>query len=571
MVMFIVTGVLSPEEGFSGFIHPATITIACMLVIGSAVFKSGIIDGLSRSIIKLAKIHYVVALIVFCIVTAVFSAFINDTAVVAIMIPMAMLICKETGINPSKLLIPISFAACFGGSATLIGTGTNILITSYAQKSGLDSFGMFEFSKAALVLAGVGFTYMFFVAPFLLPKRINNFGEKMIQKAEKYTAEITLKAGCPDIGKELGSSRLVNEFNVQVLTVIRENNFLYNLSSYFKFKENDVLKILTSPDKLLTLQQSDAYLIHGDNAINELIESEPSEDEEKTTNPENAKYIYEILIPVGSKLAGKSLKELHFRNSYRSSVLAIRHRGTTILENINQLKIREGDMLLIYSSEVALNSLTKQRLAFVISHYEKKIFDYRKAIPTLLITIGVIAAAALNLTSILMSALIGCLLLVTSSILKAQEVYEAIEWKVIFMVAGVLSMGMALEKTGGSVLISNIIYSYLGELGPRITLSLVFLISVLSTNIISGKATAALMAPIVISLSSSMQVSERPFLVAVMFACALTFMTPMSNSTNTMVYAPGNYKYTDYLKIGTPLNIIIWITASLIIPIFFPF
>lgn len=197
--------------------------------------------------------------------------------------------------------------------------------------------------------------------------------------------------------------------------------------------------------------------------------------------------------------------------------------------------------------------------------------DYKKAIPALLIVIGVVSAAALNITSILISAMIGSLLLITLTILKPQEAYEAIEWKVIFMMAGVLSMGKALEKTGGSEIISQYIFESLGGLDPRWTLSLIFLITFLSTNVLSSKAAAALMTPIVISLAGAMQVSERPFLIGVMFACSLTFMTPVSYPVNTMVYAPGNYRFRDFLKFGTPLNFIVWVAASFLIPIFFPF
>lgn len=170
-----------------------------------------------------------------------------------------------------------------------------------------------------------------------------------------------------------------------------------------------------------------------------------------------------------------------------------------------------------------------------------------------------------------MSSMIGCLVLVTTSIVKPKEAYESTEWKVIFMLAGVVSMGTALEKTGGAKLISSFAFNNLGDYDPRITLSLIFLITFVSTNILSSKATAALMVPIVLSLSTAMQISEKPFLIAVMFACSLTFMTPVSYPTNTMVYSPGNYKFNDFLKVGTPLNIIIWIAASLIIPYFFPF
>ncbi|HEY9082373.1 MAG TPA: SLC13 family permease [Vicingaceae bacterium] len=572
MAMFIVSGVLSPEEGFSGFIHPATLTLGCMFVISAAIFKSGIIDGLSNKIIKLAKIHYIVALMVFTFVTGLFSAFVNDTAVVAIMIPMALLVCKETGINPSKLLIPISFAACFGGACTLVGTGTNILISSYAQKSGLAEFNMFELTPLALILAAIGFLYMFIIAPMLLPKRNKNNDTTLIQQAEKYMAEIILTDSCPDINKKLIETKLVVDYKIQLLTVIRGTTRIRDCSSEFVLEKNDILNVVISPENLINLKDTKGYSIQGDKLReNEAEEIDISPTESTKDIPDNQRKIYEVLIPIGSSLSSKSLKELRFRDVYRSSVLAIRQRNEMIMQNISELKLKEGDMLLIYSSEKDIARLTAQHAVFMLSNYEKQKVNYKKAIPALLIAIGVIGAASLNITSILMSAMIGCLLLVTTSILKPQEAYEAINWKVIFMIAGVLSMGNALESSGGSTLISGYIFDVMGDLDKRITIGLVFLITFLSTNIISGKATAGLMTPIVISLASALQISERPLLIAVMLACALTFMTPIANPTNTMVYAPGKYKFNDYLKVGTPLNIIIWIAATFLIPLFFPF
>lgn len=572
MAMFIVTGVLSPEEGFSGFIHPATVTLGCMFVISAAIFKSGIIDGLSNKIIKLAKIHYIVALIVFTLVTTLFSAFINDTAVVAIMIPLALLVCKETGINPSKLLIPISFAACFGGACTLIGTGTNILISSYAQKSGLPKFNMFELTPIALTLAAIGFTYMFLIAPSLLPKRNKNNDATLIQQAEKYMAEIILNELSPDINKKISETKLVVDYKIQLLTVIRGSTRIRDCSSDFILEKNDVLKVVISPENLIKLKDTKGYIIQGDKLKeNEANEIDISPTESTKGVPDNQRKIYEVLIPVGSRLASKSLKQLRFRDVYRSSVLAIRQRNEMIMQNLSELKLKEGDMLLVYSTEKDIARLTAQHAVFMLSNYEKQQVNYKKAIPALLIAIGVIGAASLNLTSILMSAMIGCLLLITTSILKPQEAYEAINWKVIFMIAGVLSMGNALESSGASTLISSFVFDIMGDLDKRVTLGLVFLITFLSTNIISGKATAALMTPIVISLAAALQISERPLLVALMLACALTFMTPIANPTNTMVYTPGNYRFNDYLKVGAPLNIIIWIAATFLIPLFFPF
>lgn len=564
MAMFIITGVLGPEEGFSGFIHPATIVLGCMFVISAAIFRTGIIDGLSSILVKLAKIHYLMALVVFCLTTALFSAFVNDAAIVAIMIPMALLVCKETNINPSKLLIPISFAACFGGACTLIGTGTNILISSYAEKSGLASFGMFEFSKAALVLAAIGFVYLFFVAPFLLPKREDdNTDTSLQQEAEKYTAEISLLKGNLDINKEVSKSKLTTDFKAQILFIIRDNQEINQVLPETLLKENDILKVLITPENLTKLKDEKGFSINGDVVLNNIYKTEE--------NLLETRHLYEVLLPIGSELANKSLKNLNFRNVYNSSVLAIRHRSENVSKNLNEVLLKEGDMLLTYSTEKSLEKLVSNQDLLILTNYKKKTVNYKKAIPALLIAVAVVVAAALNLTSILMSGMIGCLLLVTTSILKPEEAYQAIDWKVIFMMAGVLSMGKALEKTGGSDIISQFVFNTMGGLDARITLSLVFLVTFLSTNVLSSRASAALMTPIVISLASAMQVSERPFLVAVMFACAFTFMTPMCNPTNTMVYVPGNYKFNDYLKVGTPLNIIIWITASFIIPLFFPF
>lgn len=557
MSLFIVSGVLAPEEGFSGFNHPATLTLGCMFVVSAAIFKTGLIEGLSTQILRVSKIHYLAALGCFCLLSASLSAFINDSAVVALLIPMALLVCRETGISPARLLIPISFAALFGGTCTLIGTSTNILVSSYAEKSGLAPFGMFEFSLAALCLLGIGLLYLLVAGPLLLPERENINEGNMIRAAEKYIAEITLLSDSPDVHKRISQSKLFKDFQVQVLAITREEQQIFELNGDTILRDNDQLKIQISPQALSRLRQVRGYELRGDRPTHLEVTAE--------------RQIYEVLIPSGSDLSGTSLGELHFRNIYHASVLAIRHRDETIVQNLSDVVLKDGDMLLLYAGKEDIYNLTSRKLLISHSKYKAKQVDYRRAIPALLIAVGVVTAAALNLTTILISGMVGSLLLVTTSILKPKEAYQAIDWKVIFMMAGVLSMGKALEKTGGSTLISDYISLLMGGQDPRIILSLIFLISFLSTNILSSKATAALMTPIVISLSADLGISERPFLVAVMFACSLTFMTPVSYPTNTMVYAPGNYKFRDFLAFGTPLNVLIWIAASFILPWFFPF
>ncbi|ADF53955.1 MAG: SLC13 family permease [Zunongwangia sp.] len=563
MALFIVSGVLSPEEGFSGFNHPATITLGCMFVVSAAIFKSGIIDSFSDKIIRIAKINYVFALMIFCFSAALFSAFINDTAVVAILIPMALLVCRETGINPSRLLIPISFSALFGGTCTLIGTSTNILVSGIAKKSGLEPFNMFEFTLPALCLLAIGLTYLIMVGPWLLPKRAGAHESGLTKEAQNYLAEVVLGKDSTDVDHAIVQSKLVSQYGAQILSIKRNHHRMYEINGDTILRAEDSMKILIDPQHLSQLMDKGGYTLIGDKT--NLLESENKKDNK------DEKTIYEVMIPYGSPLAERSLRQLNFRNIYYASVLALRHRKEIITQDFSNVVLKEGDMLLLYAAQKDIQALTSRKLMVVLSNYQAKKINYKKAIPALLITLGVVLSAALNLTSILISAMVGSLLLVTTSILKPKEAYDAIEWKVIFMMAGVLSMGKALEKTGGSELISQFIFEQIGDLNPSIILSLVFLITFLSTNILSSKAAAALMAPIVISLAGALQLSEKPFLIGVMFACSLTFMTPVSYPTNTMVYGAGNYKFNDFLKFGTPLNFIIWIAASFIIPVFFPF
>lgn len=558
MALFIVSGVLSPEEGFSGFNHPATLTLACMFVVSAGVFKSGILYGLSDTIIKLAKIHYSIALITFCFISAIFSAFINDSAVVALLLPIALTVCRETNISPSKLLMPISFAALFGGTCTLIGTSTNILISSYAEKYGLEPFGMFEFSTAALCLLVIGFLYLFFVAPFLLPKETSDTDE-LTKEAEKYITELKVEENCPDINKTIINSKLIKDYKVQILSINRANETVFDIGPSTSIQLNDVLKIMVPLEVLNKLRDIKGYKVKGEKL------------EELPKDHEIEKSVYEVIIPFGSNLTIGSLKSLNFRWQYNISVLAIRQRGAMLFNKLSEVKLTEGDMMLLLGSKADLDQMVNENLVVLLSEHKKRKTNYKKAIPALIIAVGVVLAATLNITSILISSMVGALLLVTTSTLKPKEAYEAVEWKVIFMMAGVLSMGTALEKTGGAKKIAIFIQETLGNYDAHITLAMLFLITFLSTNVLSSKATAALMAPIVISLSKAMEVSDRPFLIAVMFACSLTFMTPVSYPTNTMVYAPGNYKFSDFLKVGTPLNLIIWISASFIIPYFFPF
>lgn len=578
MVSFIVTGVLTPEEGFSGFIHPATIILGCLFVLSAAILKTNILDSLSDRIVKIAKRNKMSALVVFCTVTAFFSAFVSDAATIAIMIPLATYVSKEADIKISKLLIPISFAACFGGSITLIGTSSNILVSAYVQDKGMDGFSMFEFSIPGLILLSIGFAYIFFIQPYLLPRKRGGSSDSLTETAEKYFTEIKIREDSEDIGCKVNETRLKSKYDVNILNIKRGDEIFNKISSNLTIKEGDILRVLITSKHLIDIKSDEDYEIDWgrnfkfEDGIQEDEEVSESDDESKEQETLiEKKKIFEVMVPYGSKLNSKSFENLNLLTNYNVSILAIRHRGDTVMDDLDDFKLKEGDMLLLFGTEQSVQNLKTENMITVASKYDKQKTDTTKAIIAIAIFLGVILSAALDFTSILMSGLVGALLVIITSVLKPSEAYEAINWKVIFMIAGVLSMSMALEKTGGSDVISNFIFTYFGNFSPYLVLSLFFLATSLMTNVISNRATAALMTPIAISLAGMLEVDVKPLLVAIIFACAHTFMTPLSNPTNAMVYSPGNYKFVDFIKAGAPLNFIIWIAASFLIPLFFPF
>ncbi len=556
MIALMAAGILTPQEGFAGFNNPATLTVGAMFVISAAVFKSGIMNTVSRILTRAGRRNFTICLLFIMLISGGLSAFINDTAVVALLMPVVIQVAKDANVSPSKLLMPLSFGALLGGLCTLIGTSTNILVSGIAEKQGLPAFGMFEMAPAGIFFLAAGTIYIVVVGQFIIPSRKANIDPADDFEMGKYLAEIILLPNSKSAGKTIETCPLTQDLDIEILRVTREDGSVEYPMLYTLLRPGDRLKVRCNIDRLKQLAVREGIQVKGD------------------TLRETAKNLalYETLVTPDSEFIDKSLSELQFKQTYSgASVLAIRSHGDVIHEKIAHTILKSGDILLIRSEKHVIRALRQSKNLLILSEFEQKKTNYLKVFATLSIVFSTMAVAALGYMPIVLSAAVGIILLIILGLVKPEEAYKAIEWKVIFMLAGVLSMGAALEKTGAAKLLGQTINDTIGSYGPLAVLSVFFVITSLLTNFMSNNATAALLAPIAIVTAEGMDVSSRPFLMAVAFAASMSFMTPIGYQTNTMIYGPGNYKFRDYLLVGTPLNILVWILAMLLLPKIYPF
>ncbi|MBB6328015.1 di/tricarboxylate transporter [Algoriphagus iocasae] len=560
MVLFLLTGILDVKEGLAGFSNSATLTVAAMFVLSAAIFSTGILESFSYRLSKQAEKSEFRLMLSLMVSSGVLSAFISDTAVVALLMPAVIQLAKKNQIAPSKLLMPLSFGALMGGVCTLLGTSTNILVSGIAERAGLPGFGIFEMSLMGLVFLGAGIVYMLFVGRFLLPNRKSKalFGENM--ELGNYLSEMIIEDDFSQLEEPVSKQKLFNKLPVNPLQIIREDGRKVRVYQNTPIQIGDLIRFSTDKETLEKLKTYQGIQLKAELAWNEeLVIGE----EER---------LYEAVVTPSSFLIKKSIKELNFKELFNQVlVIGIRHRKGMLDTLLTKTRLASGDILLLRGTEESIQSVNETEGLLLISETKSKTLNKTKIILTLIIMLAVLALAILDVFPIVVSALTGAVAMVILGVITTEQAYKAIDWKVIFMLAGILSMGAALEKTGGSALLGESIVNLLGSYGPRIVLGAIFGLTFLLTNVMSNNATAALLAPIAISIASSLGVDSRPMLMAVTFAASLSFMTPMGYQTNTMIYSPGNYQFRDFLKVGTPLNLLFWIIGTLVIPIIFPF
>lgn len=559
MALLMLSGIISAGEGLAGFSNTATVTVASMFILSAGLFKTGAVNFLGDFVGRIFQQNFYVAMVAVMILVGFLSAFINNTPVIAIFLPILLGVARETRISASKILMPISFASMFGGVCTLIGTSTNILVSSIAEKQGLPAFSMFEFAPLGIVLFIVGTIYMLTVGIRLIPERRGEGDLSTNFSLSEYITEIVLLPESISVGHKIKNAPLVKDLEINILEIQRGDQIIHQPSGEVVLLADDVLRVRCDLEKIRALQDQEG--------VN--FKPQVKWGDENVTN-EDYKLIEAVVSP-NSFLIGKTLQKIGFRERFGASVLAIRHHGKLLREKISDTPLSAGDVLLIEVHKDRLKSIKQRKDFIIVSEMDTTEFRRDKIIFALLIVAGVVLSASLGLLPIVVSAVVGAILLILLGCITLEEAYEAVDWKIIFLLAGILSLGVALEKSGAAAIISSQIVSSVGTLGLVALVSAFYLLTSLLTETMSNNATAALLAPIAIATAETLGVNPQPFLMAITFAASSSFITPVGYQTNTMIYGPGQYKFADFIKVGTPLNLIFWILATLLIPVFWKF
>ncbi len=556
---------VSAQEGISGFSSPATITVLAMLILSTGINRTGIVQLLGRKMASFAGTDQRKQLAATIGVTGPISGFVNNTPVVAILVPVIADLAHKGKTSPSKLLMPLSFASMFGGTLTLIGTSTNILASDIvarlgaeAPESGLHAFGMFEFTKLGIVVFAVGTLYLMTVGVWLIPKRVPAEEDLVEEYAlQEYLADVVVPANSSLIGKTVEEALGGDELDIDVLQLIRYGEQFSEPLARKEIHENDTLRVRTNRETLEQLMDAEGVQFAGGPRTEDDLH--PGEEEP---------VLVEVVIPSGSFLVGENLASSTFRQRYDANVLAFRSRGKVVRDRFEEIRIRVGDTLLVQAPPDSLTRLVENE-DFIVAHEFENVTYRSEKIPfAVAIVAGVVALPALNILPIVVSALGGVVAMILSGVLKPNELYKSVEWNVIFLLAGVIPLGIALQQTGAAALLGNAVASTATFLPAIGVLWVLYLATGLLTSVISNNASVVLMIPVAASAAQSIGANAFAFVLAVTFAASTAFMTPVGYQTNLFVYGPGGYTFSDFIRVGAPLQLLLSIVTVLGIAFF---
>ena len=548
---FLISGILPYESAIIVFSNPAPWTIVAMFIIVGALVRTGALNSFTQLVERQALQNPARAISGALIFVALASSIMNNTPLVVVMIPVFIQLSRSLGTSASKLLIPLSYAAIVGGTLTLLGTSTNLLVDGVARASGLEPFGIFEIFPIGIIVVSWTFLYLYFAGPKLLPDRLSMANLLTDKSKMRFFTEVTIPPESNLIGSKITEIQLFKRDGVRLIDLIRKNTSLRDSLDTLTCKKGDRIVLRTAMAELLSLQ-----------ATSDLRNIDQVSSTETIT--------VEVLITPNCKMVGQTFKSLHLRRNYAIYTLAVHRRDANIEQQIDTLTVRVGDTLLLEGASEDIARLGEEMNLGDVSKPSERAFRRNRAWISITTLFAVVILAALNIAPILLLAIIGMTVVLMTKCIDADEAFSFIDGRLLSLIFAMLCVGAALQSSGAVNLIANAISPIINSLPPFFIILTIYLMSSVLTELVSNNAVAVLMTPIAIGLATSLGLDPRPLVVAIMIAASASFSTPIGYQTNTLIYGPGGYKFVDFLKFGIPLNLSLAPIVSFFIPLIWP-
>lgn len=547
MVALVLLKLVTPEEGIAGFSNPATVTVMAMFILSSGVARTGVLQQASTWLIQWGGKNISRQIFALGLIVGPMSGLVNNTAVVSVFLPIVEDFCQQHRISPSKLLMPLSFATILGGMITVVGTSTSVLASGLSAELGFGEFDLFQFTGLGVITFVIGLAYLAFITPRLMPdRRVADRGLSQKYGMKEYVSELVITPRSSLVGQSLNGSQIQRRFDVDVLEIIRNDAHFPQPLGDKTLAVGDILLVRGGKQDLLKIRESEGLEILPDVQFGQKSWQGGLGEEEG---------IAEALVIANSNLIGSTLKDLRFRQRYNVTVLAIRRGQELVRDRMGKLPLRFGDLLLVQGPKQSLVGVQTSRNLLLLEQRDLETLRTDKAYIALSIGLAVVGVAATTDYPILVSALAGVVAMVLTGCLKPGELYQAVRWDVIFLLACLIPLGTAMQNSGTTEWLSNQLVQVGGSLSAYWMLTVIYILTVLLTAVLSNNASIILLLPIGVQVAQTVGISPLTVIFVITFAASNSFMTPIGYQTNTMVYGAGGYRFLDFLKVGGPLSL----------------
>jgi di/tricarboxylate transporter len=564
LLALLLTGLLTTEEAFSGFSSPAVITVWAIYIVSASLTRTGIADFIGRYIGKMAGTEEWRLVLVLMVTVGTMSAFMNNIGATAVLLPVAIQLGHRANVPVSKLLIPLAFGSLLGGVTTLIGTPPNLLVSTALMEDGLQPFSLFDFTPMGLIIMTTSIAYMTLIGRHLLPSYTQTTHTPSVENVDTdyhlrdYLTELHVQANSPLIGKTIVESRLGEDHDLVIMGVMRDGRMRLGVMPNAHIQQGDILLAQGGSQTILTVSEKIGISLP---SSSNSLQTDDLRSTETT--------IAEIVVSQLASFIGKTLRDIDFRAHYGLNVLAIWREESPIHGRLSEVPIHMGDTLLVHGRRERIEAVRNDQ-AFLLLRPPQQLLRLGKAPINLLIFVSMITMVSMGWLHISVAAVLGATVSVLTGCLTMDEAYNSIEWKSVYLIAGMLPMGIAMEKTGTAQFLSEQIISLVGDMGPLAVLVGLFVLTTIITGFMSNAAAAVLVAPIAINTAFTLGVDPRAFAMGVGIAASNSFLFPIGHQACILVYGPGGYRFFDYTKVGLPLSILIWILMLIFLPIFWP-